>query len=332
MSTSTPAASEPARIGRRRPFPYRESTALVTGASRGIGAEIARALAARGIGTLVLSARTGADLDSLASELRGAHPTLRVETVRANLAEPQAPARIREATDRLGLSIDLLVNNAGFGAHGVFEEVGAAKDDDMIAVNVTSLVALTHLYLPAMVARGRGGVLNVASTASFQPVPFMTTYAATKAFVLSFSEGLWAECQEKGVGADVRVVCLCPGGTETNFGDGMKRGRFESSKQSSPREVADAGLEALDRGVPFHVVGTANYVGTLGARILPRATLARFTAGMFRPDDLLGAPPRPDTATKIGAAVGVGLAVAVGVGAAVLVGRRRQADSGALAD
>jgi short-subunit dehydrogenase len=310
---------------RRRPFDYAGSTALVTGASRGIGAAIARSLARRGIGALVLSARSASDLDALAAEIRAARPGLRVETIPANLAEAHAPARIKETADRLGLTVDLLVNNAGFGSHGAFETLPVERERDMVAVNVDAVVALTGLYYPGMLARGRGGVLNVASTAAFQPVPFMTTYGATKAFVLSFSEGLWAECREHSDDPDVRVVALCPGGTETDFGDGMHRGRFESAKQSTPEEVAESGLEALDRNASFAVVGAGNYVGTLGARLFPRATIAGIAADMFRPagfgeaEKKSGAPYTVRTA----AAIGAGLAV-VGVGAALLLRRSRR--------
>jgi short-subunit dehydrogenase len=263
-------------------FDYSNSAALVTGASRGIGAAIANELAARGIRHLALVARSKDDLETLATEIFSKHETS-VEVITANLSDEDAPAAVKAETDRRGLTVDLLVNNAGFGSHGFFEQLPAEKERDMVAVNVAALVALTRLYLPDMVERGRGGVLNVGSTAGFQPVPYMATYGATKAFVQSFSEALWAENRDRG--NDVRVVCLCPGGTETNFGAvvGNERGRFESLPPSTPQEVAKAGLDALDRGAPFVVVGAMNYAGTLLPRLFPRATVARISGSLFRP-------------------------------------------------
>jgi short-subunit dehydrogenase len=156
----------------------------------------------------------------------------------------------------------------------------------MIALNVAAPVRLTHHYLADMVARGHGAILNVASTAAFQPVPYMATYGATKAFVLSFSEALWAESRDRGGDADVRIVCLCPGGTDTSFDFGAgaaSRGRFENTPQSTPEEVAEAGLRALEGDASYVVVGRANYAAALGTRVLPRSAVARLTAALFRP-------------------------------------------------
>ena len=258
------------------------STALVTGASSGIGAEIARLLAGRGVAALVLVARSEDKLEALARELCAGHGDLRVEIIPADLSQPDAARRIHAETERRGLIVDLLVNNAGFGSHGFFDERDGAREAEMIAVNVHALVALTSEFLPGMVARGRGGILNVASTAAFQPVPYMATYGATKAFVLSFSEALWAENRDRGV----RVVCLCPGKTETNFAAESERSgsRFEEWEDSTAEEVARAGLDALERNASFVVVGRSNYIGTLSARIAPRAVMARSTANIFRPE------------------------------------------------
>jgi len=263
-------------------FDYANSTALVTGASRGIGAEIAKALAARGIRHLALVARSRADMDALADEIFARHETA-VEVISADLADEEAPATIKAETDRRWLTVDLLVNNAGFGSHGFFDQLPPQKEFDMVAVNVAALVALTRLYLPGMVERGRGGVLNVGSTVGFQPIPYMATYGATKAFVQSFSEALWVENRDRG--NDVRIVCLCPGGTDTNFGAvvGNERGRFESLPPSAPQAVAQVGLDALDRGAPFVVVGALNYIGTLMPRLTPRPVTARIAGALFRP-------------------------------------------------
>lgn len=268
---------------KHKPFDYAHSTALVTGASRGIGEAIARELARREIAALVLTARTRGDLTDLADDLRRQHPRLRVETLVADLAEADAPSRLKAETDRLGVAIDLLVNNAGFGLYGLFAEADESKNAAMIEVNIAALTALTRLYLPAMRQKQRGGIINLASTAAFQPVPFMALYGATKAFVLSFSEALWAEAQEWGPDSDIRIVCLCPGNTATNFGDGMVRGRWESSPQDTPESVAVAGLEALDTNASYRVVGGANYAIALGSRLVPRALMARRTAALLRP-------------------------------------------------
>lgn len=267
-----------------QPYPYSESTALVTGASRGIGAALARALAERGVRSLILTARAGGELEALAAELFAAHGT-RVEVVVADLSDPGAPAAIKSETDRRGLAVDLLINNAGWGTHGTFDATEPAKSRGMIEVNVQALVELSHLYLPAMIARNRGGIVNIASTAAFQPVPFMAVYGATKSFVLSFTEALAVEVTEQGADG-VRVVGLCPGGTATNFGDGMLRGHFEKSRQHTPEQVAAETLAALDRNRPVAVVGTANYWMTFSGRFAPRRTVAEVAGSLFRPENL----------------------------------------------
>jgi uncharacterized protein len=268
-------------------FDYRASTALVTGASRGIGAALSRELASRNIARLVLVARSESELQALGKTLEAAYG-IETEVLVADLSEPGAPEAIFAETERRGLSIDLLVNNAGFGSHGFFDALDPAREQAMIMVNVAALVALTRLYLPEMLVRGRGGVLNVASTASFVSVPFMATYAATKAFVLSFSEALWSETRERG--GDVRVVCLCPGGTETNFGEalGSLRGKFEEAAAMTPEAVATVGLDALDRNASYVVAGAANWAGALASRFTPRAMMTDYVATIFRPEDVEG--------------------------------------------
>ena len=273
------------------PFDYAGLTALVTGASRGIGAEIARQIAGRGVSGLVLVARSEGDLNTLADELRERYAGLRVEVIAANLAEPDAPARVKAETDRRDVTVDLLVNNAGFGSYGFFDQADSKREASMISVNIAALSALTHLYLPAIVARDRGGVLNIASTAAFQPVPYMATYGATKAFVLSFSEALWAENRDRK--GHLRIACLCPGGVATafDFGENAIRGRFEKLPLARPDDVARAGLNALDTDACYTVPGAANYVGVVATRLAPRSVVARAAAALFRP-----APDKPDAA------------------------------------
>ena len=180
------------------------------------------------------------------------------------------------------------------------------------------VVDLTRLFLPGIVARGRGGVLNVSSTAAFQPVPFMATYGATKAFVLSFSEALWAENRSRD-NKDIRIVCLCPGGTDTafDFGSAQARGQFEKMPQATPQDVARAGLDALDKNASFVAPGVVNYAGTLLPRLAPRALIARTTARLFRPETV-------DGDKKSAAPVIAGAALALLAGAALLLARRRK--------
>src|SRR6266403_224316 len=186
-------------------------TALVTGASSGIGRELAKCFAADGC-RLILVARKRNALNSLADELRKLHQT-QSEVFTADLARPDAASRIFQHTEANGTKIDVLVNNAGFGAQGRFAELPVERQLEMLQVNITALTQLTRLFLPGMIARRRGGVLNVASTASFQPGPGMAVYYATKAYVLSFSEAVAEELRHSGV----TVTALCPGPTRTDF-------------------------------------------------------------------------------------------------------------------
>ncbi len=299
-------------------YDYAGSTVLVTGASSGIGWELARQLADRGVRRLILVARSQDKLNALAAQLCEEHgATMIVLVVPADLSDPAAPARVKAETDAHDLCVDLLVNNAGFGSYGVFDERPPERETDMVDLNVRAVVDLTRLFLPGIVARGRGGVLNVSSTAAFQPVPFMATYGATKAFVLSFSEALWAENLRRD-GKDIRIICLCPGGTDTafDFGSTQARGQFEKMPQATPQDVARAGLDALDKNASFVAPGAANYVGTLLPRLAPRALIARTTARLFR-------PANADKDKKSAAPVVVGAALVLLVGAALVAYRRK---------
>lgn len=254
----------------KTPFDFSQKTVLVTGASMGIGEGFARELARRGA-KVVLVARSRDRLEKLAGELPGA--TFLVE----DLATPGAARRVFDAVTTRGLLPDVLVNNAGFGTHGGFDALTLAVQREAIDLNVCALVELTHLLLPVLEHR-QGGVINVASTAAFQPVPYMAVYAATKAFVLSFSEALWAEYRPRGV----RVLALCPGATETAFftraGEAAAFG-----KKASAEEVVRLGLKAFGANRASVVHGCANYLTALGARIATREFMARFTARVMRP-------------------------------------------------
>ena len=187
------------------------ATALITGASAGIGATFAQELAARQT-NLVLVARSEAKLQQLAQQLREQY-TIQVEFVIQDLTAPTAATNVFDAVTQKGLTIDLLINNAGFGEYGSFAELDGEQQITMIQLNILALVALTHKFLPGMRQRRQGGIINMSSVAAFQPMPYFSVYAATKAFVLSFSEALAAENHNYGV----HVLAVCPGPTDTNF-------------------------------------------------------------------------------------------------------------------
>src|SRR5512137_641091 len=219
-------------------------TVLITGASSGIGLELARCFAADGC-RLALVARKGNALEALATELRKAHK-IQVQVFTADLAHPEAPSRLLAHLQSAGLKVDVLVNNAGFGAQGRFADLPLARQLDMLQVNITSLTHLTRLLLPPMLERRRGGILNVASTAAFQPGPGMAIYYATKAYVLSFTEAL----AEELAGTGLNVTAVCPGPTATNFGvaAGGQFKRITGRYSMSAASVARLGHHAFRSG------------------------------------------------------------------------------------
>lgn len=247
---------------------FRGSTALITGASSGIGEELARLLARQGC-RLVLTARRQDRLDALAGELETAGAP-GVHVLVADLAVPGAAARLVEQLDDRGLSIDVLVNNAGFGASGAFVDTDLATEQEMVQVNVVALLDLCKLLGRRMAARGAGHILNVASTAAFQPGPLMAVYYASKAFVLSLSEALAAELEDAGV----VVSTLCPGPTRTQFAAradmGGTRRVNRIARVASASEVARAALAGLGRGSRLIIPGLMNRLGVLTVRLMPR--------------------------------------------------------------
>jgi short-subunit dehydrogenase len=241
-------------------------TALITGASFGIGLEFARIFAREGY-NLVLVARSADKLRQLASELEKAHGT-RSLMLATDLSEPGAPAYVLDQTTRADIQVDVLVNNAGFGQYGMFAENDLEECLRQIQLNVTTLTHLTRLYLPAMIARKSGGILNVASTAAFQPGPLMAVYFATKAYVLHFSEALANELD----GTGVSVTCLCPGPTATEFhkranATGMRLLKFGSM---DARTVAEDGYRGLVAGKPVVISGFKNWLVAQSVRFSPR--------------------------------------------------------------
>jgi short-subunit dehydrogenase len=241
-------------------------TALITGASFGIGSEFVRIFAREGY-NLVLVARTADKLRQLASELEKAYGT-RSLILAADLTDPGAPAYVLDQTTRADIPVDVLVNNAGFGQYGLFVDNDLEECLRQIQLNVTTLTHLTRLYLPAMLERGSGGVLNVASTAAFQPGPLMAVYFATKAYVLLFSEAIANELQ----GTGVTVTCLCPGPTTTEFHKRAKATGMRLLKMGSmdAHPVAEDGYRAFVAGKPVVISGFKNWLVAQAVRFSPR--------------------------------------------------------------
>ena len=255
-----------------------ELRALVTGASSGIGAEYARGLRARGA-KLVLVARRRERLAALAEEL-GGEEWARIAP--SDLAAPGAANDLRQRMEQEGLAVDTLLNSAGLGHTAPFESQPLEVVQSMIQVNVQALVELTQAFLPGMRERGRGQIVNVASNAAFQPVPFLTVYAATKAFVLSFTEGL----AEELTGSGLVVQGLCPGLTQTEFLEvaGTHQGlKVTRTPMTTPKEVVEASLRGLDRGQLRVVPGWSNRLAIFAQRFVPAFVPRRVAAELYRP-------------------------------------------------
>lgn len=250
---------------------------VVTGASSGIGAELARVFAARGY-ALVLAARRHERLEALADEIRQAHG-VPVEVMALDLGDREAPQDLNDMLRERGIAVHTLVNNAGFGLRGYFAALPHEKQLAMIDLNVTALTSLTRLMLPGMIERRRGGILNVASLAAFQAGPYMAVYHATKAFVLSLSEALHDEAKPHGV----TVTALCPGSTESEFSNtaGPRVPRLFNAGVMSSAEVASVGLEGYEAGRAIVIPGAKNRVGAIGAKFMPRS-VSRRLAGLVQ--------------------------------------------------
>lgn len=252
------------------------SASLITGASSGIGEVFARRLAARGRNVLLV-ARSEEKLATLCNEL-GRSNSIRAQYVAMDLSQPESPARLFEEAAQRGLTIDLLINNAGFGSFGEFARADLARELNMIDLNIKALVELTHRFLAPMRERKQGAIINVASTAAFQAVPFMATYAATKAFVLSFSEALWEENRPHGI----KVMALCPGVTDTNFFEAARGTKPPARASQTPEEVVETALRGLARGKSHIVSGWTNRAMMEAERLAPRALVTRMAGRMMR--------------------------------------------------
>lgn len=251
-------------------------TALVTGASGGIGLELARLLAADGH-DLVLVARSADKLARLAEELSGKH-NVAARVLVADLARAEAPREIFDDLQTKGVSVDVLINNAGFGSYGLFAETDLRTELDLLQVNVVAPTHLAKLFLPAMIARRRGYVMNVASTAAFQPGPLMAVYYASKAYVLSLSEALANECE----GTGVVVSALCPGPTETGFvaAAGMSDSKLFDRGAMDARTVAREGYRGMLKGKTVVIPGFRNSLTARAVGLVPRRMLTKTVRGI----------------------------------------------------
>ncbi len=258
---------------------WRGKWALITGASAGIGLELAKQLAAGG-SHLVLTARRVDRLAKLAAELSSQYG-VKVELFPADLIRREAPAQIYEFTSGKGIEIELLVNNAGFGAFGYIHEIPAERMTEMIQVNCSAVVHLTRLYIAGMVERRHGDVLILASTAAFQAVPFNSVYAATKAFDLLFAEGIAEEVRPFGV----RVCALCPGSTNTEFQQVAEQPERAFRSAETAEKVARVGLDALAKGRSYVVSGAMNRLMMESERVAPRGFVVKMAAKMMRPSE-----------------------------------------------
>lgn len=248
-------------------------TVLITGASSGIGLELAKLFAADK-SSLILVARSGDKLEVLAQSLRQQHG-ISVRILPKDLANPEAPEALFNELTRNGVEVDVVVNNAGFGQRGAIAEIPLQRQLEMIQVNVTALTALTCLFLPGMLARNRGGILNVGSTAGFQPGPYMGVYYATKAYVLHFTEALAEEVRR----SNLKISCLAPGPTRTGFADvaDMGRARLFRLGAMSAAAVAQIGHRGFRRGKVVVVPGFRNWLLSQSARFSPRFVVRKVT-------------------------------------------------------
>lgn len=250
--------------------------ALVTGASSGIGVALARELALQGA-RLILTARRKDRLEAVAAELAGKGTEVRIVT--ADLNDPAAPQQIYDATEGAGVTVDILINNAGLGLYGAFSQSDIAQELSQVRVNCEAMVRLTRLFVPRMVERQRGWVMILASTASFQPVPYLSTYAATKAFDRMFALGLAAEVAR----FDVMVTALCPGPTESEFFDVAQAGIFKARGFQSAGAVARLGIDALARGQRTIIPYFAGRFTAFLVRFLPVSLITFFVEKSARP-------------------------------------------------
>jgi short-subunit dehydrogenase len=260
-------------------------TVLITGAAHGIGLELAREFARNGH-PLILTARSESELENIASDLIDEHG-VQIRYIAADFNDANAAQGLADTLDQENVQIDILVNNAGLGQHGKFWEIPLERDMQMINVNIAALLMLSKSFLPKMVRRGGGRILNTASIAGFMPAPNMAVYHATKAFVLSFSEALATELKDTGV----TVTALCPGATDTNFfpeAELTDTAMFQKGNVMAPQEVAKIGYEALMKGERVVVAGGINKAMVFSNRFVPEWLTTKLSEAFYtdvKPED-----------------------------------------------
>jgi len=253
------------------------NTTLITGASSGIGDAFARKLAALGR-NVFLVARSEDKLIALCNEL-GRTNSVRAQYLALDLSKTESAHQLFAETEKRGLNVDLLINNAGFGALGDFSTLDLNRQLNMIDLNVKALVELTYRFLQPMLQQKQGAIVNVASTAGFQPVPYMSIYAATKSFILNFSEALWEENRRHGV----HVMALCPGVTETNFFEASQMQRPPMRIGQTPEDVVEAAVRGLARKKSLVISGWTNFLMVESERVVPRSLITRVAGRALRP-------------------------------------------------
>jgi short-subunit dehydrogenase len=254
------------------------ATALITGASSGLGEEFARQLARENY-DLVLTARREDRLKAVAAKAIRLGSS-KVEVIASDLGQPNAPTELHRQITERGIEIECLINNAGFGTHGIFHKMPLAREIEEINLNIGAVISLTRLFLQGMVERRRGNIINVASTAGFQPVPYMATYGASKSFVLDFSEAVAYEVKSFGV----TVMALCPGPTRTEFQDiaGVNETGVPSFAYMDAKTVVAQALASAKRGKAVRINGIMNQVMAQSTRLAPRSLVARIAGGIFK--------------------------------------------------
>jgi short-subunit dehydrogenase len=255
---------------------FKGKNVLITGASSGIGKEFAIKLADKGA-NLILTARSKNELLRLAEQLKLKNPNICIHTVPKDLSDPDGATQLFLNISEMKVDVDYLINNAGFGKFCEFPDESFKTYNSMMMLNMHALVELTYLFLPRMIALNSGGIINVASIASFQPLPYQAVYGATKSFVLNFSEALSGEL----LNSNIRVLALCPGTTESRF---MSNANANTSKMklAPASKVVDDGLEAFSSNKIFKVSGTFNYLQSLIPRIVSRSRTVKIVANMFK--------------------------------------------------
>jgi short-subunit dehydrogenase len=259
-----------------KPINFKNKVVLITGASSGIGKEFAKNLASQGA-NLIITARSNLDLIDLAKELESQHSGIWVKTIPLDLTQLKASETLFSSIVDMGLSVDYLINNAGFGKFCEFSEETFETYHNMLMLNINALVELTHLCLPNMKKNNSGGIINVASTASFQPLPYLAVYAASKAFVLSFSEALSGELLD----TNIHIMALCPGPTESRF---MTEANADTSsmKLASSKDVVNSALASYSKHHIYTVSGAINYLMSLIPRLVSRKLAIKITANISK--------------------------------------------------